>query len=491
MLSTFDSSKQSSDQVLGRRDWPPDPGGETAPVPHPQPDSVVGALVVQSFTAGPIVNQEPRSYKSALSGVGQDLPKHQKEWICVGERDIIPSIINGVRSLQISKSFKDKLCKPWSNTVIVRLLGKSIGYAYLCHRLRVMWKPTGAMQVVDLDKDCFLVKFGNDQDYFRALTGGPWMILEHYLIVQQWDPTFRVSDKLPAKMVVWVRFPHLPILFYHPQILTALGNLIGKTIRIDSPTQNADRGKFARMAVEIDIDEPLAPVVELDGAWQKVEYENIPELCFSCGKIRHASDKGCPRGTNGETHVGELVSGGTSLALENATNPTNKKASDDFGPWMVVSRKHRRQRKNDGDPGKESRAGNKGAGSQGNTRKGLSSEGKNSRKVQLGDVITESSADLVQATNQELPSMSKEPTAKLGKGKASKVSKAKTNVEVGRALVKDSPVGPEVSTSGRPVGNSERGAEKVIKKKNKMPMSGDPQSNKSSQADVGLEAVLG
>ncbi|CAN1805116.1 hypothetical protein LINPERHAP1_LOCUS24142 [Linum perenne] len=397
MLSTFDSSKQSSDQVLGRRDWPPDPGGETAPVPHPQPDSVVGALVVQSFTAGPIVNQEPRSYKSALSGVGQDLPKHQKEWICVGERDIIPSIINGVRSLQISKSFKDKLCKPWSNTVIVRLLGKSIGYAYLCHRLRVMWKPTGAMQVVDLDKDCFLVKFGNDQDYFRALTGGPW----------------------------------------------------------------------------------------------KVEYENIPELCFSCGKIRHASDKGCPRGTNGETHVGELVSGGTSLALENATNPTNKKASDDFGPWMVVSRKHRRQRKNDGDPGKESRAGNKGAGSQGNTRKGLSSEGKNSRKVQLGDVITESSADLVQATNQELPSMSKEPTAKLGKGKASKVSKAKTNVEVGRALVKDSPVGPEVSTSGRPVGNSERGAEKVIKKKNKMPMSGDPQSNKSSQADVGLEAVLG
>ncbi|CAN1805121.1 hypothetical protein LINPERHAP1_LOCUS24142 [Linum perenne] len=285
-------------------------------------------------------------------------------------------------------------------------------------------------------------------------------------------------------MVVWVRFPHLPILFYHPQILTALGNLIGKTIRIDSPTQNADRGKFARMAVEIDIDEPLAPVVELDGAWQKVEYENIPELCFSCGKIRHASDKGCPRGTNGETHVGELVSGGTSLALENATNPTNN-------PWMVVSRKHRRQRKNDGDPGKESRAGNKGAGSQGNTRKGLSSEGKNSRKVQLGDVITESSADLVQATNQELPSMSKEPTAKLGKGKASKVSKAKTNVEVGRALVKDSPVGPEVSTSGRPVGNSERGAEKVIKKKNKMPMSGDPQSNKSSQADVGLEAVLG
>ncbi|CAN1170238.1 hypothetical protein LINPERHAP2_LOCUS28878 [Linum perenne] len=70
------------------------------------------------------------------------------------------------------------------------------------------------------------------------------MILEHYLLVQQWDPSFRVSDTLPGKMVVWVRFPHLPIYYNHPEILSALGNSIGRCICVDISMQNANRGKF-------------------------------------------------------------------------------------------------------------------------------------------------------------------------------------------------------------------------------------------------------
>ncbi|CAN1816511.1 hypothetical protein LINPERHAP1_LOCUS27794 [Linum perenne] len=81
-------------------------------------------------------------------------------------------------------------------------------------------------------------------------------------------------------MVVWVRFPHVPIRFYHPQVLTSLGNLVGRTVKIDANTQRADRGKFARLAVEINLNEPLAPVVSLDGVLQPVEYESIPNLFF-------------------------------------------------------------------------------------------------------------------------------------------------------------------------------------------------------------------
>ncbi|CAN1191448.1 hypothetical protein LINPERPRIM_LOCUS42095 [Linum perenne] len=58
------------------------------------------------------------------------------------------------------------------------------------------------MHVIDVDFDYFFVSFGNEKDYFKALTGGSWLILDHYLIVQQWDPSFRVSSKLSSKMVV-------------------------------------------------------------------------------------------------------------------------------------------------------------------------------------------------------------------------------------------------------------------------------------------------
>ncbi|CAI0559187.1 unnamed protein product [Linum tenue] len=63
------------------------------------------------------------------------------------------------------------------------------------------------MEVMDLDHDCFLVKLDNEQDYFKALTDGPWTIFDHYILVQQWSPRFKTSDPLPKKMIVWVQLP--------------------------------------------------------------------------------------------------------------------------------------------------------------------------------------------------------------------------------------------------------------------------------------------
>ncbi|CAN1835839.1 hypothetical protein LINPERHAP1_LOCUS34552 [Linum perenne] len=118
---------------------------------------------------------------------------------------------------------------------------------------------------------------------------------------------------MPQKMVVWVRFPHLPLHLYHGQVLNSLGNLIGKTVKIDFNTQKAERGKFARIAIEIDLNDPLPPVINLDGAFQKIECENLPTLCF-----------------------------------DSAPAPT----PESFGPWMLVSRNFKRPKK-EGLPPKE------------------------------------------------------------------------------------------------------------------------------------------
>ncbi|CAI0421285.1 unnamed protein product [Linum tenue] len=76
-------------------------------------------------------------------------------------------------------------------------------------------------------------------------------------------------------MIVWVQLPALKIHFYHKEVLTTLGNLIGRTIKLDYHTLTQQRAKFARIAVEVDISRPLVPRIWLDDEWQKFEYENL------------------------------------------------------------------------------------------------------------------------------------------------------------------------------------------------------------------------
>ncbi|CAI0427410.1 unnamed protein product [Linum tenue] len=291
------------------------------------PNRVTDGTTVQTLT----------SYASAVAGNASAQQPPKQRWIPVGEHDLVPGTFNGEPELRVSDSLRNKLSAPWKRTLVVRLLGRSIGYSTLCNRLKALWRPSTAMEIFALDDDCFLVKLGNDNDYFSALSGGPWVIFDHYLVVQQWTPSFRVTDKLPNTMVLWVHFPGLPVHFYHQELLFALGNMIGRAIKLDYHTQHQQRAKFARMAVEVDLSKPLVPRIRLDGRWQKVEFENIPVVCFECGKVGHTNVT-CPlvcQGRPGAETQCNLQSPGVDAGEGDSGDMAG------FGPWMLVSRKSR------------------------------------------------------------------------------------------------------------------------------------------------------
>ncbi|CAI0434505.1 unnamed protein product [Linum tenue] len=225
------------------------------------------------------------------------------------------------------------------------------------------------MQIVDLEQGYFMIKFSNVADYTKSLTEGPWIIFEHYLVVRKWTPTFRITAKLPPSLIVWVCFLAMPIQYYHTSILTAIGNTIGKLINIDYHTQSAQRGKFARIAVEIDVSKPLIPDFYLDDCIQLVEYENLPKVCFSCGRIGHEKEEyhdGTPvHSTTSSiiatqlptaeqhTHTPFTVSSSSPSHQQqlNVPDPTAQQSEtapidSGFGPWMIVKRKPRRSSKN-------------------------------------------------------------------------------------------------------------------------------------------------
>ncbi|KAJ1423981.1 Zinc finger, CCHC-type [Sesbania bispinosa] len=54
-----------------------------------------------------------------------------------------------------------------------------------------------------------------------------------------------------------------------------------------------ERGKFARLCVEVDWKKPLISQFELLGRDYSVEYEGLFLICFTCGKYGHRKE-GCP-----------------------------------------------------------------------------------------------------------------------------------------------------------------------------------------------------
>ena len=110
---------------------------------------------------------------------------------------------------------------------------------------------------------------------------------------------------------------------------------VKSVMRIDYNTSDLQRGKFARIAVNVDLTKPLVSKFTIDGEEFKVEYENLNELCIYCGMYGHL-DVNCIRKPK-DKEKGDL-SQGSGIATE--------VPKDTYGPWMIVEKRKRQMRRN-------------------------------------------------------------------------------------------------------------------------------------------------
>lgn len=164
---------------------------------------------------------------------------------------------DGCPVIRLSREDKIRLRKPWRQTLIVKVLGRTIGYTYLLRRIRALWKPKAPIELVAFENDYFIVRFASVDDYEFAKYEVQWLIMDHYLIVKEWFPNFDPHSDKTEQVLVWVRFPCLPIQYYDKDFLMKIGSKIGRPIRVDQATSLVSRGKFARICVEVDISKPL------------------------------------------------------------------------------------------------------------------------------------------------------------------------------------------------------------------------------------------
>ncbi|KAK4258861.1 hypothetical protein QN277_005261 [Acacia crassicarpa] len=72
-----------------------------------------------------------------------------------------------------SEKMKKRLYKAWNCAVIVKLLGKSIGYKMMLSILQPLWAKKGVIRLINIGNEFYVVKLTKRDDYFHMLNGGP------------------------------------------------------------------------------------------------------------------------------------------------------------------------------------------------------------------------------------------------------------------------------------------------------------------------------
>jgi hypothetical protein len=234
-----------------------------------------------------------------------------------------------------------ELLVPWHHAIIVKLLGKTLGFFAMRDRLKALWKLTADMDIMDIGHGFFMVKFDLEADRKKVISGGPWMILDHYVAIRPWTTNFISSQVKINKTLVWIRFPSLEIEYYDESLLLALATAVGRPVKVDIHTLDASRGKFARVCIEIDLDKPVVGKVWFRDFWYHVEYEGLHVMCKSCGIYGHvarncstmARPEGQPKTTAGKAT--NDVEGDEAVMIRLDAEPVNN-IPDKEGPKVAA-----------------------------------------------------------------------------------------------------------------------------------------------------------
>lgn len=126
-----------------------------------------------------------------------------------------------------------------------------------------MWNLSEELVLRDLGNDFYPLKFKNDENYTKVLHGGPWFTGQHFLIIRRWEPKFCASTAICSQTEIWACLPGLLTEYYDPLLLKKMGEKLGTVLKIDAHADDALRGQYVCICVQVNIDKPLKTLLHI------------------------------------------------------------------------------------------------------------------------------------------------------------------------------------------------------------------------------------
>ncbi|KAJ8752957.1 hypothetical protein K2173_008692 [Erythroxylum novogranatense] len=147
------------------------------------------------------------SYKDTLTGSSQVNLDPATDFLdVVSDEESDPEELDETDcpTIHLSPTDKQRIRRFWANTLIVKVLGRRIGYQFLVASLKRQWKLQCDVVLVDMGNDFYLAKFHSLDDYRLVLEDSPWMVADHLSSGVRRDARFH-----HARFHQWVNDCHL------------------------------------------------------------------------------------------------------------------------------------------------------------------------------------------------------------------------------------------------------------------------------------------
>ncbi|KAJ0980100.1 hypothetical protein J5N97_008355 [Dioscorea zingiberensis] len=185
-----------------------------------------------------------------------------------------------------------------------KLLGKAPPLDYLRGYLVRQWSIFRDFTLTDMPNGYFLIKCSSEEMVTNLLLEGPWTVNGMVLHLIPWKENFQPVFERLTTVVLWIQLHHLPTECWTMDNLETVASFFGTVVKIDEKVETDHRTKYARVCIEIDVEQPLKK-----GVWVKkpysssstfvaAVYDRLPVFCYKCGIIDHSAGT-CQLGQNG------------------------------------------------------------------------------------------------------------------------------------------------------------------------------------------------
>nr|POE66312.1 uncharacterized protein CFP56_75139 [Quercus suber] len=185
-----------------------------------------------------------------------------------------------------------------SRILVARLFTKRrVNVETLVRTLKSMWRPVQNFEVRDLGSNTVLIIFDDDAALMKILTQGPWSFDKYLIRPYKPKDDESADDAMFLHTSLWVQIHNLPLRRMTRENAEVIGNTLGIVEQVDVSTNGECRGRYIRVRVHINIDQPLCRgrfvnMGETKPLWISFQYERLPIFCYWCGTLNH-DEKDC------------------------------------------------------------------------------------------------------------------------------------------------------------------------------------------------------